>query len=131
MPYTLTVPLPVMKASIFRVGSVSITSPALSGTPRVSLSRQRSLAGFSSLSSLIISLHFPIDKRKPRETRTQLRRALFDTDLNIIRLEPRHPGGSRCFTAAIPKEEYVSDCEVGTEFRMEFGFSGFGFGGQH
>ncbi|KAK8650319.1 hypothetical protein V6N13_139964 [Hibiscus sabdariffa] len=121
----------IMKASIFRAGSVPVTSPALSGTPRVSLSPQRSLAGFSSPSSPIISLHFPMDKRKPRETRTQLRRALSDSDINIIRPEPRHPGGSRCFTAAIPEEEYVSDCEVDTEFRTEFGFSGDGFGGDH
>ncbi|KAL4342437.1 hypothetical protein GQ457_08G025080 [Hibiscus cannabinus] len=105
-----------MKASIFRAASVPATS-------RVSLSRRGSLAGFfSSFSSPIISLHFPMDKRKPRETCTQLRRALSDT--HIIRPEPRHPGGSRCFTAAIPEEEYMSDCEVDSEFRT-------GFGGDH
>ncbi|GMJ12511.1 hypothetical protein like AT4G17940 [Hibiscus trionum] len=130
-----------MKAAILRAGSVPVPSSALSGTPRVSLSRQGSFGGvFSgeragfSLSSAIVSLHFPMDKRKPKETRTQLRRALSDTD--IIRSEARVvPSGSRCFTAGIPEEEYVSDCEVDSEFRTEFGisleeigFSGDGFG---
>ncbi|KAL4325593.1 hypothetical protein GQ457_11G020830 [Hibiscus cannabinus] len=142
MPQALPLPLsvPVMKAAILRAGSVPVPSSALSGTPRVSLSRQGSLGGvFSgerpgfSLSSPIVSLHFPMDKGKPKGTRTQLRRALSDTD--IIRSEPRVPAGSRCFTTGIPEEEYVSDCDVDSEFRTEFGisleeigFSGDGFG---
>ncbi|XP_039056485.1 uncharacterized protein LOC120199499 [Hibiscus syriacus] len=92
-----------MKAAILRAGSV--LSSALSGSPRVSLSRQGSLGGVFSGGSPIVSLHFPMDKRKPKETRTQLRRAFSDTD--VIRSEPRVPGGSRCFTEGIPGEEYV------------------------
>ncbi|KAE8726750.1 putative RNA binding protein [Hibiscus syriacus] len=122
-----------MKAAILRAGSVPVLSSALSGSPRVSLSRQGSLGGVFSGGSPVVSLHFPMDKRKPKETRTQLRRALSDTD--VIRSEPRFPGGSRCFTEGIPEEEYVSDCEADSEFRTgfgilleEIGFSGDGFG---
>ncbi|MBA0634858.1 hypothetical protein Godav_029061 [Gossypium davidsonii] len=129
-----------MKAAILRAGSLPVTSSALPGSPKVSLSRQSSFgavfpgerSGFS-LSSPIVSLHFPMDKRKPKESRAQIRRALSETD--IIKSETRVPGGSRCFTAGIPEEEYVSDYEIDGGFRTEFGismeeigFSGDGFG---
>ncbi|KAE8677547.1 zinc finger CCCH domain-containing protein 12-like [Hibiscus syriacus] len=122
-----------MKAAILRAGSVPVLSSALSGSPRVSLSRQGLLRGVFSGDSPIVSLHFLMEKRKPKETRSHLRRALSDTD--IIRSEPRVPGGSRCFTEGKMEEEYLSDCEVDSEFRTEFGitseeigFSGDGFG---
>ncbi|XWS49544.1 hypothetical protein CRYUN_Cryun12cG0012000 [Craigia yunnanensis] len=96
-------------------------SPALCCSPRVSLSRQSSIGGVysgekagSSLSSPIISLHFPMDKRNPKETHVHVRRAFSDSDL--IRTESRFRGGSGCFSAGIP-EEYVSDGEIDREFR--------------
>ncbi|XWS62171.1 hypothetical protein CRYUN_Cryun07bG0188200 [Craigia yunnanensis] len=146
-----------MKAVLLRAGSVPVKSPALYGSPRVSLSRQSSFGGVysgerigSSLSSPKISLHFRMEKRKPKETQAHIRRALSDTD--IIRSESRIPGGSRCFSAGIPEEEYVSDGEVDRKLRTlvtgngsdgasfapiwpevgismeEIGFSGDGFG---
>ncbi|XVF52000.1 hypothetical protein PTKIN_Ptkin04bG0230100 [Pterospermum kingtungense] len=147
-----------MKVGLLRAGSVPVTSPALCGSPRVSLSRQSSFAGVgertgscSSLSSPIISLHFPMDKnRKPKETHAPIRRVLSDT--HIIKSDSRIPGGSRCFPAGIPEEEFVSDDEVDRKLRTlvagkdsdrtvfapiwpefgipmeEIGFSGDGFG---
>ncbi|XVE57418.1 hypothetical protein DITRI_Ditri04bG0089400 [Diplodiscus trichospermus] len=146
-----------MKAVLLRAGSVPVTSPAICGSPRVSLSRQSSFSGVysgertgSPLSYPIISLHFPMDKRKPKETQAHIRRALSDTD--VIKSEPRIPVGSRCFPAGIPEEEYMSDVEVDRELRTlvtakgndrasfapiwsefgismeEIGFSGDGFG---
>lgn len=150
-----------MKAVLLRAGSVPIMCPPLCGSPRVSLYRQSSAgvvfsgqrAG-SSFSSPIMSLHFPMDKKKPKETQAQIRRAFSDTDL--VRSESRFPGGSRCFPAGIPEEEYVSDSEVDSEFRtlvtgngcdresfapvlpefeistedMKFSYDGFGNGGK-
>ncbi|XWS38769.1 hypothetical protein CRYUN_Cryun19dG0158700 [Craigia yunnanensis] len=111
-----------MKAVLLRAGSVPVMSPAICGSPRVSLSRQSSICGVYSgervrsyLSSPIISLHFPMDKRKPKETHVHIRRAFSDTDL--LKSETCFPGGSRCFPAGIPEEEYVSDGEVDREFR--------------
>ena len=111
-----------MKAVLLRAGSVPVTSPALCGSPRVSLSRQSSFGGVysgertgSSLSSPKISLLFRMEKRKPKETNAHIRRAFSDTD--IIRSESRIPGGSRCFPAGIPEEEYVSDGEVDRKLR--------------
>ncbi|XVF11062.1 hypothetical protein REPUB_Repub07fG0237100 [Reevesia pubescens] len=136
-----------MKAVILRAGSVPVSSVALSGSPRVSISRQSSIGGVfsgertgSSVSSPIISLHFPMDKKKPKETHAQIRRAFSDTDL--IRSESRIPGGSRYFPAGIPEEDYVSDGEVDRSDRASFapiwpefsysmeeiGLSGNGFG---
>ncbi|XP_022737908.1 uncharacterized protein LOC111290726 [Durio zibethinus] len=146
-----------MKAVLLRAGSAPVISPALCGSPRVSLSRQSSFGGVfygeragSSVCSQIVSLHFPMNKRKPKETPAQMRRAFSDTD--IIRSESRIPGESRCFPTGIPEEDYLSDGEVDREFQTlvtgngtdrasfvpiwpefgismdEIGFSGDGFG---
>lgn len=138
-----------MKVGLLRAGSVPVTSPALCGSPRVSLFRHSSFTGVgekagSSLSSPIISLHFPMDKRKPKETQGRIRRAFSDTD--IIKSESSLvPGGSRRFPSGIPEEEYVSDDEVDRRLRTlvtgnerdragfgisleEIGFPGDGFG---
>ncbi|XP_022772321.1 uncharacterized protein LOC111314966 [Durio zibethinus] len=112
-----------MKAVLLRAGSVPVMSWALCGSPRVSLSRRNSIGGVysgdrdgSSLSSPIISLHSPMNKRKPKETHVRIRRAFSDTDL--IRSESRFSAGSRCFPAGILEEEYISDGEVDGEFRI-------------
>ncbi|MBA0737119.1 hypothetical protein Gogos_010595 [Gossypium gossypioides] len=112
-----------MKAAILRAGSLPVTSSALPGSPKVSLSRQSSFgtvfpgerSGFS-LSSPIVSLHFPMDKRKPKESRAQIRRALSETD--IIKSETRVPGGS-------PYGGFRTEFGISME---EIGFSGDGFG---
>ncbi|XVF52333.1 hypothetical protein PTKIN_Ptkin05aG0010300 [Pterospermum kingtungense] len=135
-----------MKAVLLRAGSVPVMSPALCGSPRVSLSRQSSVAGVyggertgSSFSSPISSLHFSMDNKK---TQGHIRRAFSDTDL--VRSESRIPGGSRWFPAGIPEEEYVSDgdrasfapvspeFEISTEEEdMKFSCDGFGNGGKY
>lgn len=110
-----------MKAVILRGGSIPVTSPALTASsPRVSLSRQSSFAGLYSadqrtLSSPLISLLSPMDKRKPKGTHPHIRRALSDSD--IARSVSRSPAGSRCISAGIPEEECASDGEVDREFR--------------
>ncbi|KAK8692914.1 hypothetical protein V6N13_070517 [Hibiscus sabdariffa] len=112
-----------MKAVILRGGSIPVTSPAISASssPRVStLSRQSSFAGIYSgertaFGSPLISLLSPMDKRKPKETRTNIRRALSDSD--IARSVNRVPVGTRGFSAGIPEEECVSDGEVDRKFR--------------
>ncbi|KAE8693918.1 zinc finger CCCH domain-containing protein 12-like [Hibiscus syriacus] len=106
-----------MKAVILRGGSIPVTSPALaaSSSPRVSLSRQSSFAGIYStertaFGSPLISLLSPMDKRKAKETQPHIRRALSDSD--IVRSASQIPVGSRGFSAGIPEEECLSDCEV-------------------
>ncbi|XP_021287516.1 uncharacterized protein LOC110418991 [Herrania umbratica] len=111
-----------MKSALLRAGSVPVPSRALCSSPKVSLSRQSSIGGVYSCEragsypcSPVISLHFPMNKRNPKETHTHMRRALSDTD--IIRSDSRIPGGSWCFPAGIPEKEYLSDGEVDREFR--------------
>ncbi|KAA3475827.1 Tetratricopeptide-like helical [Gossypium australe] len=110
-----------MKAVILRGGSIPVTSPALTASsPKVSLSRQSSFAGLYSacqrtLSSPLISLLSPMDKRKPKGTHPHIRRALSDSD--IARSVSRSPVGSRCISAGIPEEECASDGEVDRELR--------------
>ncbi|MBA0652137.1 hypothetical protein Goklo_019415 [Gossypium klotzschianum] len=110
-----------MKAVILRGGSIPVTSPALTtSSPKVSLSRQSSFAGLYSadqrtLSSPLISLLSPMDKRKPKGTHPHIRRALSDSD--IARSVSRSPVGSRCISAGIPEEECASEDEVDRELR--------------
>ncbi|XP_061338232.1 uncharacterized protein LOC133285088 [Gastrolobium bilobum] len=109
-----------MRASLIRTGSVPVQKPVLPGSPRVSLSRQPSLAGNKNhVQSPRLSLHFHSNGRKDTPA-NGINRAL--SEAAAIRSASENFGvrrnlnrtGARSFTeSGIPVEELGFGCGAG------------------